>query len=265
MSTYKKCKVDTCERKVRANGYCDAHNQQIRRFGKIKSKNIQYRDGDRICKVEGCNRKHNCKGFCEAHYKQMVTHGNIVSQTIQLKERGNSGCKVNGCERKHFSKGYCSAHYKQVNEHGKIMSATINVSNPRDVEQGCKVDGCNRKHGAKGYCSAHYNQMYCHGKITSEKIRVNKGIFRRNDGYVVTLRYDHSMADKKGWVKRANLVWEENTGHIVKKGEIVHHKNGDRSDDSFKNLELFKSNSEHVKRRHSAKGVQGLIKGGVIK
>ena len=70
---------------------------------------------------------------------------------------------------------------------------------------------------------------------------------RWRGGYMYLLRRDHPSHDKKGYVKRAWLVWEENTGHVVKHPEVVHHINQVRSDDRFENLKWLPDKSAHVK------------------
>lgn len=48
------------------------------------------------------------------------------------------------------------------------------------------------------------------------------------------------------------LVWWQNTGYLLKKGEIIHHKNGNHRDNRFENLELMR-NSLHS-FNHSSTG-----------
>lgn len=43
---------------------------------------------------------------------------------------------------------------------------------------------------------------------------------------------------------------EKKIGRYLKRSEIVHHINGDRQDNRYKNLMLFKSASEHSKFEH---------------
>lgn len=51
------------------------------------------------------------------------------------------------------------------------------------------------------------------------------------------------------YVYEHQLVWWRNTGEVVGEGFIVHHRNHNKRDNSFENLEL-RSNSEHV-REHN--------------
>lgn len=67
------CKVDDCNKHVKAKGYCSAHYEQIRVYGHILKPREQ-----RKCNVEGCDRKHMGLGYCERHYKQLKGHGKII-------------------------------------------------------------------------------------------------------------------------------------------------------------------------------------------
>lgn len=46
-----------------------------------------------------------------------------------------------------------------------------------------------------------------------------------------------------------HLVWWRNTGQLVRKGYVVHHKNEDKADNRFENLEL-KKNGKHTRDHH---------------
>lgn len=55
-----------------------------------------------------------------------------------------------------------------------------------------------------------------------------------------------------------HLVWWQKTGKLVSEGEVIHHKNGDKRDNRFRNLELKKAKehvSEHQKEKTKRVGV----------
>lgn len=43
------------------------------------------------------------------------------------------------------------------------------------------------------------------------------------------------------------VVMERKIGRKLRKGEIVHHKDGDKKNNSIRNLQLLKNQSEHIK------------------
>lgn len=82
------------------------------------------------------------------------------------------------------------------------------------------------------------------------RIKKEGDLYYRSDGYVGIYLPDHPDAKKNnGYVLLHRYVMEQHIGRRLEKGEVVHHIDHNKVNNSIKNLELI-SNSEHV-RRHS--------------
>jgi len=80
-----------------------------------------------------------------------------------------------------------------------------------------------------------------------EKHHCWRGGTRMVGGYLHLFRPTHPYARKDGWILRSHLIIEEGLGHHLPRGEVVHHKDGDRTNDTLGNLEVFSNNGEHLR------------------
>ena len=67
------------------------------------------------------------------------------------------------------------------------------------------------------------------------------------NGYVLLNGYHNHPRNNNGRVFEHILVMEKHIGRYLRPEEVVHHINGNRSDNRIENLELFESHSEHMK------------------
>lgn len=90
----------------------------------------------------------------------------------------------------------------------------------------------------KGIYQHKENQGFQKGRIITGELnpRWKGGISKNSGGYLI-------LNSLKKYLHR--IVWEENFGKIPS-GLIVHHKNGDKTDNRIKNLEIV-SRAEHNK------------------
>lgn len=76
----------------------------------------------------------------------------------------------------------------------------------------------------------------------------NKGKGRSdNHGYVLVKQEDHPFADSYGYISEHRLVMEKLIGRFLDPNEIVHHIDGDKSNNKPTNLWLFTSRAEHTR------------------
>lgn len=139
----------------------------------------------------------------------------------------------------------------------------------------CLVPGCLKPYRARGMCSTHYeqwrkgyplrapSQRHSRQRVlardvaigearTRPKTREVRGWLMDGDGYVRILRPEHPYANAQGYVLEHRLVFEEWLGRYLGESEVVHHIDGDRSNNARWNLMLFRSPRQHLDfhRRH---------------
>ena len=77
----------------------------------------------------------------------------------------------------------------------------------------------------------------------------NGGKRTTKKGYAQILQKDHPRADVAGYVMEHIFIMSEHLGRDITLDEVVHHKNGLKSDNRVENLEVM-SFGEHTKHHH---------------
>lgn len=76
------------------------------------------------------------------------------------------------------------------------------------------------------------------------------GICRHSNGYILIRMPSHPNCDVRGYVGEHVLVAEKKIGRYLKKGEVAHHKNKNKTDNRPSNIEVM-TKSDHA-RHHAA-------------
>lgn len=152
----------------------------------------------------------------------------------------NPTCSVEGCEKpRGDSRGMCSMHYSRWRKTGDVGPVEQLRATPwHGSPQTCKVDGCNGVVKARGWCGTHYQRWHQHGDPLIV-LRVQKYSGKYSNDARGYQRLRGSRASGAGRVFVHRHLMEQHLGRPLVKGETVHHKNGDRSDNRIENLELW--------------------------
>lgn len=124
----------------------------------------------------------------------------------------------------------------------------------------CDIPGCGRPHSRKGLCQIHFKRKQGGSSVpmlAPISTEINhagdkNGRWRGgeiNDGHGRILIYSpgHPNPSSNGThVYRYRLVMEKSIGRYLASDEIIHHKNGNHSDDRLENLQIV-TRSQHCK------------------
>jgi hypothetical protein len=204
------------------------------------------------CKVEGCTKEERVHGLCQTHY-MAARRGRIDMNTgaelrpMQRVPSYGEGarCTVHGCGNRPIGRGLCSAHYQKDSDRNYSRSELSYVGAP------CLVDGCSNRPVNRWMCSKHAQQRQAgiideHGNQlrelmpTGRKRERDRWASSTRDSYIVRvapLGHPHPRAD--GTILEHRLMMEDHLGRYLEEWEIVHHRDGNRSNNVLSNLELY--------------------------
>lgn len=96
----------------------------------------------------------------------------------------------------------------------------------------CSVAGCEKLAKSRGWCQTHYTRWWKHGSPHTLHTR------ERGEGH---LRYDGYVTIQRGGKKNLAHRWvmEDFLGRPLRSDETIHHRDGNRQNNSLDNLELW--------------------------
>lgn len=163
-----------------------------------------------------------------------------------------------------------------TNKNGRIKEKTMHGMTDDEFKNYLMNEynsGLNRKEigqklGVSASCIGKYFRKY--GIKTRTKSELASGNKNHNwrggkrtvkEGYVLVYAPDHPNCHKDGTMYEHQIIMEKYIGRLLKKGEVVHHINGNRSDNRMENLMLL-TNSDHAKLHALIRKSRKLMNGG---
>lgn len=234
----KHCSITGCEGEIKARGLCSKHYLRAKRAGELElhsgpGAGRHAPECSRTCAgVVVCGKQETARGLCNSCYQVRRKDG-----TLPLLPIVNAGkaCSVDGCKNRAQGLGYCGTHYDRFKKYGDPLgTAEKKTGGP------CSTDGCAGTVIANGVCAACYARIKKRGS-TEYSARHLKRFEKIVDdqGYVQVPDPSHPNARKKKRVPEHRLVMSLFLGRPLRANENVHHKNGNRADNSLGNLELW--------------------------
>lgn len=115
----------------------------------------------------------------------------------------------------------------------------------------CKICGDDFK-VSPSRSHAKYCSYKCSGLATKKRINGvspnwKGGKTTHTNGYILIVSRDHPNRMMNRYMLEHRLVCEKFMGRYLYKTEVVHHVNGDKTDNRIENLMVFKSDSAHNK------------------
>jgi len=107
-----------------------------------------------------------------------------------------------------------------------------------DHEEFCSIEGCKGEYEAKGYCGKHYKRWWKYGDPLIMKQAENGSGHVNSDGYKIIHVNGKQFSEHRH-------VMEQKLGRPLKPNELVHHKDGNRSNNEEENLQVINGIGKH--------------------
>lgn len=225
------CTEEGCGKPQKGRGLCPHHYYRALKDGSLwdrpPTRVTKASDPEAfICSVDGCGRPKSTHGFCQTHHSRQERYGDpLAGPPIAIR---NAECSIDGCLRPAFARGLCPKHYSRLQRHG---DPTRKRAKDLVTEGQCSVtlgngSRCSKPCKVGSMCAAHYQRFKRYGDPLAGRAPKGSGSTQRKGYRVLGRRLEH------------RVLIEAALGRPLARHEVVHHRNGIRTDNRLVNLEL---------------------------
>lgn len=143
-------------------------------------------------------------------------------------------CSVPDCTSVSRSKGFCDKHYYRFKAHGDPL---VTVRGGKT----CSIDGCSKPVSGRMMCQMHYRRWRLYGDAgNAEPMRSKRGegCFRSDGYHIVSDNYRSTLVHR--------LIVENAIGKKLPIGSVIHHVDGNPSNNENTNLVVCPNDAYHI-------------------
>lgn len=210
------CKVEGCENKHLAKGYCMKHYMHNRIYGNPLPKFIM--DHAEYCSIPGCNNKYAAKGYCHKHYNRWKRYNDPLYIKIEMHGLSHTSEYMIWKDMKDRCYNKNNKYYHRYGGRGitvcdkwqnSFLSFYANMGKrPFSKATIDRIDN-----------NGNYTPENCHWVTCAENIR-NSAVTKLNIKTVEALRNIYKT--KKITIKELAELYKIDAGHV---GRIINYKN----------------------------------------